>query len=53
MKVDVDEVPDLAAEHNIRSMPTFLVFKNGELLKEVVGANPAALETAIKEAVGS
>jgi len=49
-KVDVDDVPDLAQELGIRAMPTFLIFKDGEKFKEVVGANPIALEAAIKEA---
>jgi hypothetical protein len=31
-------------------MPTFLVFKKGKKVAEVVGANPRALEDAIKEA---
>jgi thioredoxin 1 len=31
-------------------MPTFLVFKNGEVVSEVVGANPKALLAAIQEA---
>ena len=46
-KIDVDEVPDVAQELGIRAMPTFLFFKNGEKVGEVVGANPKAIETAI------
>ncbi|KAF2474013.1 thioredoxin-domain-containing protein [Lindgomyces ingoldianus] len=48
-KLDVDEVPDVAQELGIRAMPTFLLFKNGEKVAEVVGANPKALEAAIKD----
>ena len=29
-------------------MPTFLLFKNGDKVGEVVGANPKALEAAIQ-----
>ncbi|GAM85032.1 hypothetical protein ANO11243_030350 [Dothideomycetidae sp. 11243] len=47
-KLDVDEVPDVAQELGIRAMPTFLLFKNGEKVGEVVGANPKALESAIQ-----
>ena len=47
-KLDVDDVPDVAQELGIRAMPTFLIFKGGEKVSEVVGANPAALKTAIK-----
>jgi thioredoxin 1 len=47
IKLDVDEVPDVAQELGIRAMPTFLIFKNGEKVGEVVGANPPALKAAI------
>jgi thioredoxin 1 len=30
-------------------MPTFVIFKDGEKVQEVVGANPKALEAAIQE----
>lgn len=50
VKIDVDEVPDVAQELGIRAMPTFLIFKNGEKVAEVVGANPRALEAAIVDA---
>lgn len=51
-KLDVDEVPDVAQELGIRAMPTFLLFKNGDKVDEVVGANPKALENAIKKNLG-
>ena len=47
-KLDVDDVPEVAQELGIRAMPTFLIFKDGQKVGEVVGANPAALKTAIK-----
>lgn len=47
-KLDVDELPDVAQELGVRAMPTFYLFKNGEKVQEVVGANPNALEAAIK-----
>ncbi|KAF2838928.1 Cop c 2-like protein [Patellaria atrata CBS 101060] len=47
LKIDVDELPDVAQELGIRAMPTFLLFKNGEKVEEIVGANPKALEAAI------
>lgn len=50
-KLDVDEVPDVAQELGIRAMPTFLLFKDGERVGEVVGANKKALEAAIEKAV--
>jgi len=41
----------VAQELQIRAMPTFLLFKNGQKIAEVVGANPSALEGAIKSNV--
>ncbi|EGS21832.1 uncharacterized protein CTHT_0037020 [Thermochaetoides thermophila DSM 1495] len=43
VKFDVDAVPDLAQELGIRSMPTFIIFKDGEKVDEMVGAQPQAL----------
>lgn len=36
-KVNVDEEPELARRYNIMSIPTLLLFKNGELVDKVVG----------------
>lgn len=47
----MDECPEVAQELSVRAMPTFFLFKNGEKVGEVVGANPTALETAIKNNV--
>jgi len=49
VKLDVDEVPDVAQELGIRAMPTFLIFKDGEKVSEIVGANPKSLLAAIME----
>ncbi|KAI9712868.1 MAG: Cytoplasmic thioredoxin isoenzyme 2 [Chrysothrix sp. TS-e1954] len=47
-KLDVDQVSDVAQELGVRAMPTFMLFKNGEKVTDVVGANPKALEAAIQ-----
>ena len=39
-KLNVDENPRTAAEFNIRSIPTMLIFKNGTLVDRIVGAQP-------------
>ncbi|MCJ1250326.1 Cytoplasmic thioredoxin isoenzyme 2 [Trapelia coarctata] len=52
-KVDVDAVPDVAQELAVRAMPTFVVFKDGELADTIVGANPGALEALIKKNVSA
>ena len=36
-KVDTDEEQELCAEYGIASIPTLLVFKNGELVNKSVG----------------
>jgi thioredoxin 1 len=39
-KLNVDEAPDLAGQYNVMSIPTLLVFKNGEPVDQIVGAMP-------------
>ena len=38
-KINVDEQPDLAAQYGIMSIPTLLVFKGGELVRENRGSD--------------
>ena len=37
-KVNTDEEQDIAIKFGIRSIPTLLVFKNGEVVDQMVGA---------------
>lgn len=37
-KVNVDEQMELAKEYRVMSIPTFIVFKNGEKVKSAMGA---------------
>ena len=39
-KVNVDEEQDLAAQFNVMSIPTLLVFKDGKPVDQIVGAMP-------------
>ncbi|MEI8012055.1 MAG: thioredoxin [Candidatus Omnitrophota bacterium] len=39
-KVNVDEAPDLAAQFDVASIPTLLIFKNGQVVDRMVGALP-------------
>lgn len=38
VKVNVDESPELAGQFGIMSIPTLLLFKNGDVVKQLVGA---------------
>lgn len=49
-KVDVESNPQLSGEYGVRSIPTFLIFKNGEPVEQVVGALP---ETAFVDKLES
>ncbi len=37
-KVNTDEQPSIAAEYGIRSIPTILFFKDGQLVDQMIGA---------------
>ena len=51
-KMDVDANPETAMRFNVRSIPSILFFRDGELVDTVVGALPkAALEAKILEHV--
>lgn len=51
-KVNVDECPATPSKYGIRGIPTLMLFKDGKLLDQVVGAVPKAqLEALIKKAL--
>jgi thioredoxin 1 len=39
-KLNVDENPETSMKHKIMSIPTLLVFKNGNLVERLVGTHP-------------
>jgi thioredoxin 1 len=42
-KVDVDSNPQISMKFGIRSIPTLLIFKNGQIVDQIVGAVPKAI----------
>lgn len=40
VKLDVDQAKETATQYNIRTVPTLLFFKDGEIVDKVVGALP-------------
>ena len=40
VKVDVDELRDLAMEYHIASVPTVILFKDGKLVAQTMGFRP-------------
>jgi thioredoxin 1 len=52
VKVDVDENQQFAQQYGVRSIPNLLLFKNGKVVDQLVGAQPKAkLEDSIKKAL--
>lgn len=39
-KINIDENPEIAQQYQVLSVPTFLVFSGGKVIKTVVGAKP-------------
>ena len=39
-KVNIDDQPDLAARYGVMSIPTAMLFKNGEVAATLVGVQP-------------
>jgi len=52
VKLNVDESPATATKYGIQSIPTLMIFKNGQLASRQIGAKPKqALEQWITAAV--
>ena len=49
LKVDVDDMPDVAESAMVEAMPTFKFYKGGELVDSIVGADPNALKDGVEK----
>ena len=52
VKMNIDENQNTAVQFNVMSIPTLMVFRNGEVAKTVIGAYPKAkLEAELEPAL--
>lgn len=52
IKVDIDEVEEVANDYEISSLPTFMVFETGNLkttYQKIIGASKEAVENKLKQ----
>ncbi|CAK7208355.1 Thioredoxin-like protein 1 [Sporothrix bragantina] len=47
VKIDTDAQKDIASKYSIRAMPTFLLFRDGNEIERVQGADPRKLESLV------
>ena len=53
-KVNIDDSPNVATKYGVSSIPTLMVFKDGEVVDRFVGVQPKdRLQSAINEAMSS
>ncbi|KIJ93097.1 hypothetical protein K443DRAFT_684788 [Laccaria amethystina LaAM-08-1] len=50
-KVDVDEQDQISQEVGVRAMPTFILFKKGQKVSDLVGARPQELQLLVEKAL--
>lgn len=52
-KVNTDDFPEFAGKYGIRSIPTLILFKDGEPVSQIVGPDSkAAIDRFIREHIG-
>lgn len=53
-KINIDNSPNVATQYGVTSIPTLIVFKNGEVVDRFMGIQPKQrLQEAIDQAIGS
>ncbi|MDC0160439.1 thioredoxin [Gemmatimonadales bacterium] len=51
VKIDTDRAPDVAAKYEIRSIPTLIMFQNGDEVERSLGFEPERVLSLVEEAV--
>ncbi|XP_031101210.1 thioredoxin H2-like [Ipomoea triloba] len=49
VKIDVDELGDVAQDFGVESMPTFVLVKKGKVIEKVIGADREQLQKKIQK----
>lgn len=52
-KVEAESIPEISVQYKISAVPTFLIFKESNLVDTVNGANPAELTKKINKHAGT
>jgi len=52
-KVDIDELPEIAEQCQVRSIPKFVAFKGGEPIDQLVGADMGRLRALVQGGLAS
>lgn len=54
VKMNVDDNPQVSGQYGVMSIPTLMVFKNGQPVKSTIGAQPKeALKQMVDEAIAA
>lgn len=53
VKLNTDENPKVSAQFGIRSIPTLMIFKNGQLVQQVVGFRPKSQLSQLLDAAAA
>ena len=48
-KVNVDDNSKIPNQYGIRSIPTVMLFKDGQVAEQVIGANPAEIKKIVEQ----